>query len=91
MSHPFQIIQWKTLMNTDIDPLLWGWKMGNNKLAPIMTDEVCIPFYQGPQIFPWEYVVHLFKMLCIYLVIGLVLGFQKFKNATPVVLTFYQL
>ena len=27
-------------METDIDPLHWGWKMINNKMVPIMTDEV---------------------------------------------------
>ena len=27
-------------METDIDPLYWGWRMANNKMVPIMTDEV---------------------------------------------------
>ena len=35
-----QVIQWKTLMNTPMDPLEWGWKLEQGKMVPVMTDEV---------------------------------------------------
>ena len=33
-----QVIQWKTLMTTNVDPLEWGWKVRQKFFAPIMTD-----------------------------------------------------
>ena len=33
-----QVIQWKTLMITDADPLGWRWKVHQNFFAPIITD-----------------------------------------------------
>ena len=33
-----QVIQWKTLMTTNADPLEWGWKVRQKFFAPIMTD-----------------------------------------------------
>ena len=31
-----QIIYWKGLSNTEIDPQLWGWKKENESFKPIM-------------------------------------------------------
>ena len=36
----FQVIRWKTLMETSIDHGEWGWKIVGNKYVPVMTDEV---------------------------------------------------
>ena len=33
-----QIKVWLLLMNTDCDPIKWGWKMNNGSFSPIMTD-----------------------------------------------------
>ena len=33
-----KVWQWKTLMNCDIDPCEWGWKLENGKMCPIITD-----------------------------------------------------
>ena len=32
-----QILQWKSLMDTDLDPTDWGWKIDNAQLIPVMT------------------------------------------------------
>ena len=37
-----QIKVWLLLMNTDCDPINWGWEMNNGSLPPIITDaELC--------------------------------------------------
>ena len=33
-----QVILWKELTTDSLDPLIWGWKLDNSKLQPIMTD-----------------------------------------------------
>ena len=33
-----QVILWKELITDSLDPLIWGWKLDNSKLQPIMTD-----------------------------------------------------
>ena len=33
-----QIKVWLLLMNTNCDPMKWGWKMNNGLFSPIMTD-----------------------------------------------------
>jgi len=38
-----QLCQWKTLMGCQMDPLDWGWKIENGKMAPIMTDQNVAP------------------------------------------------
>lgn len=43
-----QICQWKSLMNCDLNPLEWGWKLVNEKMTPIMTDKVNILFCLKP-------------------------------------------
>lgn len=35
-----QVVQWKTLMSTRIDPTDWGWRVEGNNLHPIMTIQV---------------------------------------------------
>lgn len=35
-----QVIQWKTLLDTDIDVLEWGWKLKDERLEPIMMLQV---------------------------------------------------
>ena len=35
--HQLQI--WLQLLDTDFEPLNWGWEMKNNVFAPIMTDK----------------------------------------------------
>ena len=37
-----QVMQWKTLMDTPMDPLDWGWKMEKGRMVPVMTDEVSV-------------------------------------------------
>lgn len=37
-----QVWQWKSLMDCNLSPLEWGWKIINGKMAPIMTDQVTI-------------------------------------------------
>ena len=37
-----QVSQWKSLMEGDLNPLDWGWKIENGKMTPIMTDQVCL-------------------------------------------------
>ena len=34
----FQVIEWKTLMSVELNPLDWGWKLSNGHYCPIMTD-----------------------------------------------------
>ena len=39
-------MEWKTLkMGLQLDPTNWGWKEENEKLVPIMTDEVILSSY----------------------------------------------
>lgn len=33
-----QVIEWKTLMNIQLNPLEWGWKSSNGTYDPVMTD-----------------------------------------------------
>ena len=33
-----QVIQWKKLMTTNVDPLEWGWKVHHYFFAPRTTD-----------------------------------------------------
>ena len=33
-----QVIEWKTLMGVELNPLDWGWKLSNKSYEPIMTD-----------------------------------------------------
>ena len=33
-----QVIEWKTLMNVQLDPIDWGWRLSNGSYEPIMTD-----------------------------------------------------
>jgi len=33
-----QVILWKELTTDSIDPLIWGWKLDNLKIQPIMID-----------------------------------------------------
>ena len=41
-----QVMEWKTLkMGLQLDPTNWGWKEENEKLVPIMTDEVILSSY----------------------------------------------
>ena len=39
---------WKTLSDTDLEPIHWGWKLGNDWFVPIMTDEepVLVTFWR---------------------------------------------
>ena len=37
-----QVMQWKTMMATLMDPLDWGWKLEKGKMVPVMTDEVSV-------------------------------------------------
>ena len=41
----FKVCQWKTLINCDMDPCKWGWKLENGKMCPIMTDQVIINLF----------------------------------------------
>ena len=34
----FQVIEWKTLMTAQLDPLDWGWRILNGSYEPIMMD-----------------------------------------------------
>jgi 5'-3' exonuclease len=38
-----QIMVWKQLHNTDINPLCWGWQISNGDYVPIATDEAAGP------------------------------------------------
>ena len=38
-----QVIFWKEFTNNCLDPLIWGWKLHNSKLQPIMTDHEPAP------------------------------------------------
>ena len=33
-----QVIEWKTLMSVELNPLDWGWKLSNGHYCLIMTD-----------------------------------------------------
>src|SRR6218665_19439 len=33
-----QVVQWQTLLATDIQPTDWGWKISNDRYVPIQTD-----------------------------------------------------
>ena len=33
-----QVIEWKTLMSVELNPLDWRWKLSNGHYCPIMTD-----------------------------------------------------
>ena len=33
-----QVILWKKLTNSDMDPMQWGWKLDGTVLVPVMTD-----------------------------------------------------
>ena len=33
-----QVIEWKTLMSVELNPLDWEWKLSNGHYCPIMTD-----------------------------------------------------
>jgi len=33
-----QVITWVNLTADELDPTLWGWKLEDNRLAPIMTN-----------------------------------------------------
>ena len=33
-----QVIEWKTLMDVELDPLNWGWRLSNGSYEPIMSD-----------------------------------------------------
>ena len=33
-----QVIEWKTLMTLELNPIDWGWQLENGKYEPIMTD-----------------------------------------------------
>ena len=35
-----QITYWKTLLDTDIDPVMWGWMVKDGHLVPVMTNQV---------------------------------------------------
>lgn len=35
-----QVTQWKTLMETQMNALEWGWKLEDGKMVPVMTDQV---------------------------------------------------
>lgn len=35
-----QITYWKTLLDTDIDPVNWGWMVKDGSLVPVMTNQV---------------------------------------------------
>lgn len=39
----FQVVQWKTLMNTDLKPEDWGWNVIDGCLFPIATDLTAAP------------------------------------------------
>ena len=34
-----QMKVWKALIDTDLEPIHWGWKLRNDSFAPIMIDE----------------------------------------------------
>ena len=38
-----QVILWKRLTNTDLDPEKWGWKLYDSALTPVMTDQEVAP------------------------------------------------
>ena len=38
-----QIKIWLLLMNTDCDPMKWGWEINNGLFSPIMTDAESSP------------------------------------------------
>ena len=38
-----QIRVWKTLCDTDIEPLSWGWRICDGKFTPIITDVAAGP------------------------------------------------
>ena len=38
-----QLEVWRSLSNSDLEPLNWGWQMKNKVFAPIMTDEAAGP------------------------------------------------
>jgi len=35
-----QVSEWTSLMECNLNPLEWGWKMVKGKMTPVMTDEV---------------------------------------------------
>ena len=39
----YQLLVWKGLHNTDINPLRWGWQISNEDYVPITTDEAAGP------------------------------------------------
>lgn len=38
-----QVIEWKTLMSVQLNPLDWGWKLSNGNYDPVMTDLSAAP------------------------------------------------
>jgi len=38
-----QVVQWKTLMTTDLKPEDWGWKIMDGRYEPILTDLAAAP------------------------------------------------
>jgi len=38
-----QVVQWKLLSTTEINPLHWGWKLRENKFIPVPTDTPMAP------------------------------------------------
>ena len=38
-----QVIQWKTLMSTDMKPEEWGWRIVDDRYIPVATDLPAAP------------------------------------------------
>ena len=38
-----QVILWRDLANSDLDPEQWGWKLDGTVLVPVMTDQAAAP------------------------------------------------
>jgi len=36
----YQVMEWKNLSKVPIDPTKWGWKVINNKLEPVVMEQV---------------------------------------------------
>ena len=37
--HGIKLQEWKTLMESTLDPKDWGWRLEDAPLVPVMTDE----------------------------------------------------
>jgi hypothetical protein len=42
-----QVWQWKSMMDCNLNPLEWSWKIVDGKMAPVMTDPVTISQYSA--------------------------------------------